>query len=75
MTKVRNVKKSSWIKGITYENKVLGVATISGKIYYYQGVPREVAARFHNAKSYGKFFNQHIAGQYETVAVAEVANA
>jgi hypothetical protein len=70
--KTRTCKKSSFITGISHKNRTLAVSMVSGKVYYYADVPEDVAVRFTEAKSYGKFYNQHISGQYEMVQVAEI---
>jgi len=69
--KTRNVKKSSFIKGIAYSKGVLAVSMVSGNVYYYGDVPKDVAARFVKANSYGKYYNANIAGQYEVINKAE----
>lgn len=65
MKNVKNIKKSSFIKAMTYQKGELTIQMVNGKIYKYHGVQRDVAARFHKAESYGKFYNTNIKDQYE----------
>jgi len=66
--KVRVVKKSSWIKGLSY-NRVLEELSIdmSGRVYTYEGVPWSTAKTLFEAKSYGKAYNRLIKGQFRSI--------
>lgn len=62
-----NIKKSSVVSGIAYTggNRVLTVRLVSGQIYRYANVPRDVAVRFAKARSKGAFFARNIVGNYQ----------
>jgi hypothetical protein len=47
------------------ETRKLSIKFRSGKTYHYKEVPEDVVEAFTAADSHGKFFNEHIKGQYE----------
>ena len=55
---------SSNIRSVGYESGVLVVEFHTGSIYVYQDVRGDVALRFMQSDSAGKFFNQHIRGKF-----------
>ena len=62
---------SSWIKAVGYnaDSRVLYVMTKETdrdlpRLYPYFGVEAETFARFMNARSKGKFYNEHVKGRY-----------
>lgn len=66
-TSVVTDPNSSWIDGFKYnpDTLALDVKTKEGKMYRYQRVSTDIAARLAFAESSGKFFNNHIQGQYD----------
>lgn len=64
--------ESSLIRKISYNNnrKVLEIEleTNDGntRVYFYEGVPREVVIDFLAADSKGKFYNENIKGEYRS---------
>jgi hypothetical protein len=57
---------SSCVKSLAYSKKVLSVEFVTGSIYNYHNVPRDIASRFAKAKSKGRFLSKNIAGSYES---------
>jgi hypothetical protein len=57
---------SSVIRSFDYDaaRNELSITFVSGKVYIYQLVPRQVYEAFHAAPSKGAFFNQHIRDRY-----------
>lgn len=68
---------SSAVREVEYdsEKKRLYVTFVSGKVYVYDRVPSQVAARFDAAPSKGKFFNQYIRDQYPLAQLRARAGA
>ena len=59
---------SSVIKFATYNDCwILRIRFTSGKDYTYDDVPPEVWEEFVEAESQGKYFNEHIRGEYSFV--------
>lgn len=60
------VAKSSFLSGATYDTNLgmLVLKLISGKIYTYYNVPKDVWEAFKNAESKGRFFATFIKGRY-----------
>jgi hypothetical protein len=57
---------SSAISKVDHRGKDLYVMFKSGSMYRYQGVPAQMAAELVQAESVGRFFNENIAGQFES---------
>jgi hypothetical protein len=58
---------SSLIRGARYwpDTQALELCFSGGRRYLYVGVPQEIAERFRNAPSKGRFFNTEIKGQFD----------
>ena len=59
--------KSSWIKGITFNQNILTVNTVNGESYIYQDVEGAVYNEMVQAESKGKFHNSKIRGKYNCI--------
>lgn len=55
---------SSNIDAIGYENELLVIRFLTGSVYIYSGVPKEVFDALSAAESKGKFLNLEIKGKY-----------
>lgn len=51
---------SSYIESIGYGGDILEVAFKDGKVYRYEGVPRETYDSLMGAESIGKVFREHV---------------
>lgn len=70
MSKKNNNKPaSSWIKGIGWHGEVLSIWTKDTVRYDYFNVPKSVFDLFEKCDSKGRYFHEHIDGQYEYVKV------
>ena len=60
------IAKSSFISGATYDRNLgtLVLKLVSGKIYTYYNVPKDVWEAFKNSESKGNFFSSFIKGRY-----------
>lgn len=56
--------ESSSIDSVGYEKKVLEVKFRNGGLYQYFDVPEDLIVLLMRADSKGRFFNQHIRGQF-----------
>ncbi len=63
--------QSSVIDSIGHEGKALTVRFLSGRVYRYRGVTRDVFEAFLAADSKGTFFNLKILGLYPFSDVSE----
>ena len=69
---VKNLN-SSIIESVSYENKVLSILLTSGRAYAYEGVPRKVFNEFCASDSKGKFYNENIRGEYDSIEITEAS--
>ena len=69
---LRVVVDSSSLRSIGYDaaTSTLEVEFRNGSVYQYAHVPSELWARFRHAESVGKFFQEHVRDQFETMRVA-----
>lgn len=58
---------STVIAKIEYDesNRILSVIFLSGKVYYYKDVPKNVFITLRAAKSKGRYLNKYIKGAFE----------
>ena len=56
---------SSNIKRIGWEDGDLYVLYLSGTLYKYKGVPKDVYTSLCRTDSFGQFLNKHVKGHYE----------
>ncbi|MFB2920725.1 MULTISPECIES: KTSC domain-containing protein [Aerosakkonema] len=63
--------RSTMASAIGYDEsrQILQIEFLSGTIYQYLGVEREIWESFRDSSSKGKFFNQEIKGQYASLRV------
>jgi len=63
-----DTSKSSWIRAAEYYTDGSGygflILNMKGKEYIWEGVPIDIWAGFKNADSFGKYYHQHIKGNY-----------
>lgn len=61
--------ESSWINAVNYfaEEEAVEINLINGKTYVYFGVPKSVFNDFLDATSKGKFYNDQIKGEYNSL--------
>jgi hypothetical protein len=66
------VVASSSLRSIGYDaaTSTLEVEFRNGSVYRYANVPTELWARFRRAPSTGKFFQDHVRDQFDTMRVA-----
>lgn len=66
------VVDSSSLRSIGYDaaSLTLEVEFRNGSVYQYANVPTELWTRFRRAESMGKFFQDHVRDQFETMRVA-----
>jgi hypothetical protein len=66
------VVDSSSLRSIGYDaaTLILEVEFRNGSVYRYGNVPSELWARFRHAESLGKFFQEYVRDQFETMRVA-----
>ena len=64
---------SSMIQEVGYNpvDSILAVRFNGGKLFHYEGVPRELYEGVLQSESIGKYFNQHVRGQYGGLQVRE----
>jgi hypothetical protein len=69
---LRVVVDSSSLRSIGYDaaTSILEVEFRNGSVYQYANVPSELWARFRHAPSLGKFFQENVRDQFETMRVA-----
>ncbi len=53
------------------ESAVLRVTFVSGIIYEYKSVPKEIYERMSNSFSKGKFLNEHVKGKFSFEKIKE----
>lgn len=65
---------SSLIRGARYwpEREALELRFAGGRRYLYLGVPEDLAARFQQAPSKGRFFNAAIKGRFDCHALRDL---
>jgi len=61
-----NTDKSSWIRGAWYDssNRYM-VINLDGTYYHYCGMQENIWKNFKRAESFGRYYNQHIKGQFD----------
>lgn len=65
---IKTTIRSSLVSRFHYtpKGKTLTIQMVDGSIYFYTGIPKDLAARFKESKSKGGFFNRHIKGQFRS---------
>ena len=65
----RTPVKSSNLASVGYENGVLEIKFLSGRVYRYDGVPEDVHSGLMNASSKGRYLWRYIRDRYSTTRV------
>ena len=61
----REFVESTCIKSRGWEDNILELEFISGGIYMYYGVPKDIYNKFKEAESQGEFFHKEIRDNYK----------
>jgi len=64
--------KSSNLKAIGYKSEIMEVEFLSGSVYEYSEVPQEKYDDLMSAPSKGKYYNQHIKGEFPSKRLESV---
>jgi hypothetical protein len=69
---LRVVVDSSSLRSVGYDaaTSTLEVEFRNGSVYQYTNVPSELWTRFRHAESIGRFFQENVRDQFETMRVA-----
>ena len=62
----RTPVKSSNLASVGYENGVLEIKFLSGRVYQYDGVPENIHSGLMNASSKGRYFWRYVRDRYHT---------
>jgi len=64
--------KSSFFKAVGYESEILEVEFLNGNVYEYSEIPKELHEGLMDAPSLGKYYNQHIKGEFPSKKLESV---
>ncbi len=65
--------KSSNLKAVGYESEIMEVEFLNGSVYEYSEVSQEKYDDLMSAPSKGKYYNQHIKGEFPSKKLESVS--